>query len=388
MDRVFAIAFPFTRHKSDVDSGRVMVLPIYNPNTPVPVAWGQLISSIASTEMEIYDVGSPFRKNKCDLVQAYQTPTIQLLRLFPHPSKDHWFPSWAQVQNYPDVSVRDLDSLPAPEGVDYSLRIMSGRIYRDCALQLIQPSTPETNAIYRCTMDCKDAELVATVPGIELQFESGNRYVLIDISPDHTLWPRVDGLSCSLGCSKTDIGHEHPPIWQTSVILICEEVATPAQLAAERDTGSPLVVMSYRLRRVTTLEWDCRLSAEPGPGRWLPFKPSLVHLESVVCSAKGGYDHVSLLYQGSCDDEDSEGGDNGEDKGDKGDGNEEYEGEDNDGGDDGEDDGDDEDEDGDEDDYTDRVIFCDPEAVAGLLSQEGWHEEWEKRLPIYRVYLV
>ena len=390
MDRVFAVAFPFTRHESIDDSHR-MILPIYNPDIPVSVAWEQLISCIASTEMEDHDIGSPFLENKCDLdknhylIQACQTPTIQLLRLFPHPSKDHWFPSWAQVQKYPDVSVRDLDSFPAPEGTDYSLRIMSGRVYRDCTLQLIQPSTPETKAIYRCTMDCKDAELVATVPGIELQIESGNNYVLVDISPDRSLWPFGDESSCP----KTDIGHEHPPIWQTSVIIICEEVTTSTQLAAERATGSPLVVMSYQLRRVTTLEWDCRLSAEPGPGRWLPFKPSLVHLRSIVCSAKGGQDHVILLDPDSDDDEDSEGKDS-EGK-DKGDGNDEYEGEDDDGDDDGEDDVDDDgddDEDWGDDKYVNQDIFCDPEVVVGLLNQEGWHEQWEERLPGYEVYLV
>ena len=380
MDRVFAIAFPFTRHESMDENHLEMILPIYNPNTPIPVAWAQLISSIASTEMEAFEIGSPFLENKRNLykdhylIQACQTPTIQLLRLFPHPSKDHWFPSWAQVQRFPDVSVRDLDSFPIPGGTDYSLRIMSGRIYRDCTLQLIQPSTPGTKAIYRCTMDCqcKDAELVATVPGIELHIESSNNYVLVDISPDCTLWP-FDALRCP----KTDIGHEHPPIWETSVILICEEVVTPAQLAAETATGSPLGVMCYRLCRVTTLEWDCRPSVQMGPGRWLPFKPSLVHSRSIVCGAKGGPDHVFPSDSDLGDGEDSKAEDKGEDKGE---GKDEDKGEDKGEGDDGGGDGDD----GGDDDVEDD-IFCDPEAIAGPLSQHEW---WEKQLPGYRVYLV
>ena len=367
MDRVYAIAFPFMRHASYVNEHIYLLprvrLPLYDANTPIPVAWGHLISSIASTELSFCDIPQSAAGSGQPVLEATHTPTIQLLRLFPHPSRDHWFPSWAQIQQYPDVSVRDVDSVRVPEDTEYSLQIQSGRIYRDCTLQLIQPSTPETKAIYLSTMDGKDAQLVATVQGIEPHITSGSRYVLVDINPDNSLWPTFE--TQLLLCENYDIGHEHHPIWQTSVILVCEEVDKLPQLeaerAAERATECSTSIMRYRLRRVTTLERDCTQSV---PGLWLPFKPTLVHLRSVACSAKGGRDYIAPLVD--LINEDAE----------------KYL---------------DEDEDEDLDiaqaidaawDALTFKVFCDPEAVAGLLGQGEFHKDWRKWLPGYEVYLV
>ena len=33
-------------------------------------------------------------------------------------------------------------------------------------------------------------------------------------------------------------------------------------------------------------------------------------------------------------------------------------------------------------------MLCDPAAVAGLLSQEGWYEKWHKKWPVLQAYLV
>ena len=70
---------------------------------------------------------------------------------------------------------------------------MSGRICRGCSLELKQPPTSEGKAAYNCSMgtDSKCVELVATVQGIELDIDSRSTYVLVDISPDHSLWPRL-----------------------------------------------------------------------------------------------------------------------------------------------------------------------------------------------------
>ena len=184
------------------------------------------------------------------------------------------------------------------------------------------------------------------MPGIELQIDSKSHYVLVDISPDPSLWPlnrhEVDSsnihriLDC---CKETDIGHDHLPIWRKSVVLVCEEVDTLAQPKTDTvlTTEGSLTIMRYRLRRVTTLEWNCRLAAIPAdpksPGHWLPFEPSLVHMRSVVCSATGGRHSVSPLVD-------------------------------------------------------DPDMFCDPKAVKGLWSREGWHQEWHKQWPVYEVYLV
>ena len=350
LDRVFAIAFPFMRHESynrqrGENTHPGVTLPVYDSNTPIPVAWGQLISSIASTETADDDLLLGSMVKYTHMIQASHTPTIQLLRLFPHPSRDHWFPSWDQIQKYPDVSFRDVHPALASEGTDYSLQIIPGRIYRDCTLSLIRPPTPETKAIYLSTMGGKDAHLVATVPGIEPHITSGSRYVLVDISPDRGLW----SLSRAGECRKTYIGHNHLPVWQTSVILVCEEVDTLPQLEAERATGFSTAIMKYRLRRVTTLEWSCRVSAKLGPGRWLPFKPTLVHLSSVVCSAKGGSWHIRYMYSNSNKSTDNDGWARARHL---------------------------------------VNVFCDPASVADLLSQEMWHERWRERLPGYEVYLV
>ena len=127
IDKVWAIAFPFQK------LGNVnfhVTFPIYDPSTPVSVAWGRLISSITSTKWDVEDFGD-FQSYSTD-----ETTTTQLLCNFPHPSKHHWFPSWTQVLQYPDVSIRDHDPTPVPRDMDCSLRIVSGRIYRDCSLEL------------------------------------------------------------------------------------------------------------------------------------------------------------------------------------------------------------------------------------------------------------
>ena len=334
IDKICAIAFPFT--KCNYVNHLYMALPIYDSNTPTSVAWENLISSLASTNMEFDDVtlqiylddsDSEYDQLENDQLEYDQseddqskclslpyTATAQLLRLFPHPSKHYWFPSWSQVQQYPDASVRDSDPSEPANDMEYCLPIMSGRIYQGCSLQLMKPHTPKTKAIYCSTVDGKDAQLVATVPGIELHIDSRSKYVLVDISPDLSLWPE----NFSTRCENTDEGHEHLPIWPKSVIIVCEEVDT---LAFE----CPPAVAYYNLLRVTTLEWECR---QPGKaeGCWLPFEPSLVHMRSIVCSVKGR-EFLKSLYKESPHNMDLD-------------------------------------------------VFCDPVVVASLLSQEGWHKDW------------
>ena len=337
IDKMCAIAFPFM--KCNYALNLYMTLPIYDSNTPTSIAWEKVISSLASTTMSLdegalmgYPNDSDSEYDQSKSLSLPYTATAQLLRLFPYPSKHHWFPSWTQVQQYPDVSVRDSDPSQTASGMDYSLRIMSGRIYRGCSLRLIKPPTPETKAIYCSTVDGKDAHLVATVPGIELHIDSRSKYVLVDISPDLSLWPE----NTDHTCRNIDEGHEHLPIWPKSVIIVCEEVDT---LAFE----CPPAVAYYELRRVTTLEWECRQPGKPGPGCWLPFEPSLVHMRSIVCSAKGREFLESL--DNSSDNE-----------------------------------------------YIDLDVFCDPVAVASLLSQEGWHQDWPQgwhsQWPTCEVYVM
>ena len=320
IDKVCAIAFPF--QKRITQNNHIVTFPIYDPSTPVPVAWERLISSIASAKME-----------KGDLINSglgfHRTTTIQLLCLFPHPSRHHWFPSWAQVQQYPDVSVRDNDPVPVTGEMDYSLRIMSGRIYHGCSLELKWPPTSKEKAAYHCSMGMgsKPVELVATMPGIELSIDPRSTYCLVDISPDYSLWPNGTP-RCQHPAMQ--VGHVHSPIWRQSVLIVCEEVDTLAQ-PVQATTSSPAVLRyKYRLRRITTLEWSCRVFKPPFGG-WLPFKPSLEHMGSVVCHAEGKLPCIRLSP------------------------------------------------------YPPDV-FCDPTAVTGLPIKNG-KREWDK-CPVYEVYLV
>ena len=343
-DKMYAIAFPFM--KCNYTGDPLITLPIYDSNTQTSVAWEILISALASTTMNFHEMTIWSYRNHVNdwftiskSLSLPYTATAQLLCLFPHPSKHHWFPSWTQVQQYPDVSVRDSDPSQTASGMDYSLRIMSGRIYRGCSLRLIKPSTPETKAIYCSTMDGKDAQLVATAPGIELDIDSRSKYVLVDISPDLSLWL----LNIDNTCINPNKGHEHLPIWPKSVIIVCEEVDT---LAPEY----PSAVMEYRLRRVTTLEWECRQPGKPD-ACWLPFEPFLEHMRSIVCSAKGR-EFLESLENEFFESRDNKGTDSSYNE------------------------------------DMDLDVFCNPV----LFGQEGWHEDWPKgwysQWPRYQVYLV
>ena len=322
LDKLFALSIPFHKREHGMDGrGKKITLPVYDPQMPIPVAWAHIIASFAST-----NIGKGFAPYD-ELKPVTQDTTTQLLCLFPHPSRDHWFPSWDQVGRYPDVSITEKHLAPGAESVDCSLRITYGRIYRGCSLQLIQSPTSTTKAVYRSTMGGNYAQLVATVPGVEPDINSASRYVLVDISPDHSLRSMIPRSHCE----GNTAGHEHLPIWRESVIIVCEEVDIVTQPSS--------TVMRYRLRRVTTLMWDCRLPTRPRPpglGRWLPFTPSLLHMRSVVCSAGG---HRAVLLLRASDERDPD-------------------------------------------------VFCDPAAAAGVLSRAGWHQEWDKQWPAYEVYLV
>ena len=342
IDKVCSVAFPFQRRGFDPEIR--MTFPIYDPGIPVFEGWDQFISIIASTFIHPLDIHKSRMWDNNDLMPASHPPTIQLLRLFPHPSRHHWFPSWAQVQQYPDVSVRDNDpdslswyrsyarlrdhikKRKGKKDMDHRLHIVCGRIYRSCSLQLTQLPTPEKRAIYSCTMGSKGAQLVATVPGIELPINTATKYVLVDISPDKSLWcdNRV------LRCVEDGVGHGHLPIWQESVVLVCEEVDTLPRPTTAKDS----LKMKYYLSRITTLEWDCRISTEPGPGRWLPFVPSLVHSRSIVCSRFPAGHNTQCVKRN---------------------------------------------------DSLDQGMFCD---TVDQWSQAGPFTEWVERTPVYSVYLV
>ena len=120
-------------------------------------------------------------------------------------------------------------------------------------------------------------QLAGTIPGVELNIDSKSAYVLVDISPGRSLWPPEEGTHCRRGLR----GHVHPPLWRQSVIIVCQEVDV------QTTTSSP-AILRYSLRLITTLEWNCtRPNSLDNKRSWLPFKPSLEHMRSVVCNVEG-----------------------------------------------------------------------------------------------------
>ena len=130
----------------------------------------------------------------------------------------------------------------------------------------------------------KIVELVATVPGVELDIDSRSTYVLVDISPDYSL--------CCMEhrCREGMQGHVHQSIWKESVIIVCEEVDNLAHAQPVQATTYSSAIVRYRLRRVTTLYW---IPQQQGGKDWLPFMPSLEHTKSAVC---GGPECVTSLF--------------------------------------------------------------------------------------------
>ena len=59
IDKVWAIAFPFQRRKCR--DHVAVTLPIYNASTPISVAWGRLISTMASTKVDVTPPTFDFR---------------------------------------------------------------------------------------------------------------------------------------------------------------------------------------------------------------------------------------------------------------------------------------------------------------------------------------
>ena len=99
-------------------------------------------------------------------------------------------------------------------------------------------------------------------------------FVLVDISPDRSLWPPEEGTHYRQGLR----GHVHPPLCRQSVIIVCKEVDV-------QTTTSLPTILRYSLRQITTLEWNCtRPNLLDNKHYWLPFKPLLEHMRSIVCN--------------------------------------------------------------------------------------------------------
>ncbi|RPB25477.1 hypothetical protein L211DRAFT_847844 [Terfezia boudieri ATCC MYA-4762] len=214
---------------------------------------------------------------------------MQLLRLFPHPSVDHWFPSWEQVMRYPDVSLaasRRGYEAELPPRTDRSLRLYNARIYRECIVHGAQFPVAAGHAGSRHCIVSKRGpngqlqQLTMASPSGEIPSELLNKtyedrqYVLVDITTHHV--------------TNEALSRLRVPMWKTHLILICRELSPfqlpPPTLAGfEPDPARPQDTRhQYHLRRVTTLEWT-PLAQEFGDAvenvneencrqLWLPFR--------------------------------------------------------------------------------------------------------------------
>ena len=107
------------------------LIPCYNGLVQPKEAWVQLVCTLCYLDHKT------FRGSQASLA-------CSLLEYFPHPSAGNWFPSWDQVEHFPNISIRrpaipddqiDLHSV-------YSLKLTDcGIIYLPCRLYPYGPGT-------------------------------------------------------------------------------------------------------------------------------------------------------------------------------------------------------------------------------------------------------
>lgn len=120
LDKIAGLFFPL-RH---IDNKRI---PTYVESESQEDAWSRLINAVADTK---YTKGI----------------ALFLMAQFPHPSANHWFPSWGQVMGWPDINVADTqkrreDHVPPPNG--YKVRLQSGGLYEGWTLERYKPNSSD-----------------------------------------------------------------------------------------------------------------------------------------------------------------------------------------------------------------------------------------------------
>lgn len=216
-------------------------LPIYIPSETPAAAWERFIKSTA---------------------RFGQHPTryaLALLDIFPHPSSRHWFPSWGQVANYPDVSVTD----PQEEGIltegsplyPPTTRLGCGRLVRNCTLTWNRFTGADEAGRYTYTLSSPYYE-TTTVWVSSDAFKDGPTQI-----PDGTYTAYIP--------YDHEVEHGALP-W----IALCREVGKAEIIEDSRADNLPGVsgyisteedeeqwvdqypAMRIFLRRITTVRWD------------------------------------------------------------------------------------------------------------------------------------
>ena len=194
---------------------------------------------------------------------------LHLLTLFPNPGPEHWYPTWDQFMDFPELSYEPQLPDGACTQANTALRVNSGQLYRGCMLHQVLDRFGEPVSYSVTQADAvgggggwNDVRLMPTTAGglPQIPTDAGQTYVIIDITPTSIL---------------TDWSLE--PAWLCHILLVCRELSPWAQ--PEEDPPARVTVRrigpveenrpSYHLRRVSTLQWMATNKT------WLPVEKCL-----------------------------------------------------------------------------------------------------------------
>ncbi|KAF8462307.1 hypothetical protein BDZ91DRAFT_683493 [Kalaharituber pfeilii] len=171
VDMVSSLAFLFYGTMSHDVS-----IPTYNPQEKPEDAWVRLIYSLYSS------IGFTPTGLHLSIVRS-------LLQHFPYPSAEYWFPSWAQVMQFPNCVVEPQLPGGVLPRVDYALWLRCGFLYRECMLRRVLNSAGRIDHYVvaakgldgkECEVQLRSATPTQDLPDVDLVH--GGRYVLVDVT--------------------------------------------------------------------------------------------------------------------------------------------------------------------------------------------------------------
>lgn len=253
VDRVGSLLY-FCIHPPEDTHLTSSILPAYHYNENPELAWQRLVhaaSHIWTTACGDCPPGGHFVE--------------QLLTLFPHPSAEHWFPSWTQLMSYPDVSLQEPQ---LPDGIapqmDCSMRLNGGHLYRGVKLKMVTDHDRIAYAATITTPESSNSVILYPTNSAPEQavIDPEEQYVLLDLTP-----------------FVTSTWQPKPiPARKSHLLVLCRELTKWQQPAPpSQSTPQPADVYDYRLRRVTSLKWDSGSEVS-----WLPFTSDLIPSQSGV----------------------------------------------------------------------------------------------------------
>lgn len=243
------------------------ILPVYNPSESPEAAWVRLMNTIQETDA----------LTGIDSLDGRLRLELHLLMLFPNPGPEHWYPTWDQFMDFPELTYETQLPERTPPQANTPLRVTSGRLYRGCTLhqvldQVGEPasfSVTQTNAVGESGggLSWDGVRLLPTTAGglPQISTDAGQTYVIIDITPTNLITK----------------GWLLEPAWLCHILLICRELTPwiqpeedPPKRVRTRIIGPTGNLVKedcprYLLRRVSTLQWMATSQT------WLPVKECL-----------------------------------------------------------------------------------------------------------------